>query len=204
VPNDAWPDLEPSVAAQLDQYLDLLLAANERFNLTRIRDRADAEVFHVGDALQLLPYLPGNRPRICDLGSGGGVPGLPVAIARPDAAVTLVESVQKKAAFLQEAATELGLTNVEVVAGRAESFGGRRKFDVVLARAVAPLTRLLPVVRPMVGPIGMLLAMKGPRIEQELHDAADLLAEQRASVTTHAYELGGQMGRVIAKVTWPR
>src|SRR5688500_1440653 len=94
--------------AQLSRYLDLLLDANQRMNLTRITDRAAAEVQHVGDALTLLPHLPPGEFRLADVGSGGGVPGIPLAIARPDARVMLVESTKKKAAFLKSAAAELG------------------------------------------------------------------------------------------------
>src|SRR4051794_31430954 len=84
----------------LHRYLDLLIAGNQRMNLTRITDRAAAEVQHVGDALTLLPFLPGTSHRLADVGSGGGVPGIPLAIVRPDAQVTLVESTKKKAIFL--------------------------------------------------------------------------------------------------------
>ena len=84
--------------AQLGKYLDLLLAANARMNLTRITDRAAAEVQHVGDALTLLPFLPPGKVRLVDVGSGGGVPGIPLAIARPEATLMLVESTKKKAA----------------------------------------------------------------------------------------------------------
>lgn len=188
---------------QLDRYLDLLLEANTKFNLTRIRDRADAEAMHVGDALSLLRHLPAGRITLADLGSGGGVPGLPLAITRPDATVTLVEATTKKAVFLEETAATLGLTNVTVLAERAESFGGRRKFDVVTARAVAPLVKLLPVARPMVNRLGVLLAMKGPRLPEELQNAATLLRQQKATVVTHPYTLAGQDGRVVAKISWP-
>src|SRR4051794_13493442 len=85
---------------QFDHYLDLLLAANEQMNLTRIDTRDTAEVGHIGDALTLLPYLPREQHRLADIGSGGGIPGIPLAIARPDAQVTLIESTQKKANFL--------------------------------------------------------------------------------------------------------
>src|SRR3954462_13041389 len=89
--------LSPAQHALLARYLDLLLAANERMNLTRITERAAAEIQHVGDALTLLPYLPAGAFALADLGSGGGVPGIPLAIARPDARITLIESTRKKA-----------------------------------------------------------------------------------------------------------
>src|SRR3954447_25510929 len=112
---------------KLDKYLSLLLAANERMNLTRITDRAVAEVQHVGDSLTLLPFLPPGPHALADVGTGGGVPGIPLAIARPDAQVTLIESTKKKAAFLGERVAQLGLTNVIVDDRRAEVLGARGK-----------------------------------------------------------------------------
>src|SRR5207237_6190422 len=88
----------------LCRYLDLLLDANRRMNLTRITDRSVAEVQHVGDALTLLPLLPVGPHRLADVGTGGGVPGIPLAVARPDARVVLIESRKEKAAFLGESA----------------------------------------------------------------------------------------------------
>ena len=194
-------DLSPEQRGQLARYLDRLLAANERFNLTRVRDRAEAEALHVGDALALLPHLPVGAFELCDVGSGGGVPGVPLAIARPDVRVTLVESVGKKADFLRETAEALGLANAEVARGRAESLANRQ-FDVVTARAVASLGKLLVWCRPIVRRGGVLLAMKGPRLGEELEAAAGVIRSQRATITVHPYELAGQSGRVVARVRW--
>src|SRR3954464_2135823 len=110
--NDLWNDLAARAGltlsdeqhALLARYLDLLLDANQRMNLTRIADRAAAEIQHVGDALTVLPFLPKDAHKLIDVGSGGGVPGIPLAIVRPDARVTLLESTQKKARFLQDVA----------------------------------------------------------------------------------------------------
>ena len=119
---DLWPtlarranvELSPNQLAQLDRYLDLLLAANAKMNLTRITDRAAAEVQHVGDSLTLLPFLPPGQIRLADVGSGGGVPGIPLAIVRPDATVLLIESTKKKAAFLKQTIETLELKNASV------------------------------------------------------------------------------------------
>src|SRR5690348_7735138 len=105
-------------------------------NLTRIADRAAAEVQHVGDALTVLPFLPREAHRLADVGSGGGVPGIPLAVARPDVSLVLVEATGKKAAFLTETARALGLTNVRVVNERAETAGRgdlREACDVAVA-----------------------------------------------------------------------
>src|SRR5688500_15919869 len=137
----------------LARFLDLLLDANRTMNLTRIVDRASAEVQHVGDALTLLPFLPQVPLRLADVGSGGGVPGIPLAIARPDAQVLLIESTKKKAAFLRSAAAELKLENVSVSEWRAEDVGrsnSRETFDVAVARAVGALVWLVDSSLPLV------------------------------------------------------
>src|SRR5690554_1207516 len=112
--------LDSARIEQLDGYINLLLTANERMNLTRITDRSAAEVQHVGDALTLLPFLPVESHRLADVGSGGGVPGIVLAIVRPDSQVVLIESTKKKAAFLRDCAADLGLANVTVHDQRAE------------------------------------------------------------------------------------
>src|SRR4051794_19276637 len=148
--NPLWNDLAARAGlsltteqhAGLARYLDLLLAANARMNLTRITDRAVAQVQHVGDSLTVLPFLPKGPFRLADVGSGGGVPGIPLAIARPDATVLLIESTKKKAAFLKQAIEALDLPNASVSEWRAEDVGhsnNRENFDVALARAVATM-----------------------------------------------------------------
>ena len=93
--------LSPEQHALLSRYIDLLIEANQTMNLTRIATREAAEIGHVGDSLTLLPFLPKTAHRLADVGSGGGVPGIPLAIARPDAQVRLIESTKKKADFLR-------------------------------------------------------------------------------------------------------
>src|SRR5579864_2014409 len=138
----------------LSRYLDLMLAANSRMNLTRIADREAAEVHHVGDSLMLLRFIPAGSLRLADVGSGGGVPGIPLAITRPDSSVWLIESTRKKASFLQEAIRELGLPNVRVSDQRAEDIGQlpemRESFDVVVARAVGTMDWLAEWCLPLV------------------------------------------------------
>ncbi|CAA9424141.1 MAG: 16S rRNA (guanine(527)-N(7))-methyltransferase [uncultured Phycisphaerae bacterium] len=211
--NDLWNQLaaranvtlSEAQHAQLARYLDLLLDANQRMNLTRITDRAAAEVQHVGDALTVLPFLPAaGAIRLADVGSGGGVPGIPLAIARPDARVMLVESTKKKAAFLKQAAAELGLSNVSVSEWRAEDVGrsnSRETFDVAVARAVATLDWLAEWCLPLAKPGGRLLAMKGARAAEEVPAAAraiKLLGGGPAVV--HPVDLPGSEHRVIVEV----
>lgn len=163
--------LSDEQGAKFSRYLDVLLAANEKMNLTRIDSREAAEAGHVGDALTLLPYLPRGAHRLADVGSGGGVPGIPLAIARPDAAVMLIESTRKKAAFLASAVAELGLSNVTISSRRAEQVGhssSRETFDVAVARAVAAMSFLAEWCLPLVKKGGKMLAMKGPKLAEEL------------------------------------
>ena len=112
---------------------------------------------------------------VCDLGSGAGLPGLVLAIVRPDLRVTLVEPLLRRTIFLEEAVTALSLSNVEVVRARAEELHGKREFSVVTSRAVAPLGRLLTWSLPLVRPSGELVAMKGASAADEVDAAGDVL-----------------------------
>lgn len=116
---------------------------------------------------------------VCDIGSGAGLPGLVVAIARPDLSVTLVEPLLRRTTFLEEAVQALSLTNVEVVRGRADALHGSRTFDVVTSRAVAPLDRLLEWSMPLVAPTGALVAMKGSSVAEEIEAARPVLERWR-------------------------
>jgi len=113
---------------------------------------------------------------VCDIGSGAGLPGLVLGIARPDLTVTLVEPLLRRTTYLAEVVSELGLDNVEVYRGRAEELHRSRSFDVVTSRAVAPLARLLAWSMPLVGPQGVLVAMKGSSLPDEIADARPTLA----------------------------
>ncbi|MDP9173450.1 MAG: 16S rRNA (guanine(527)-N(7))-methyltransferase RsmG [Planctomycetota bacterium] len=187
-PNPLWNELAARANvslsdhqhAQLRKYLQLLFTANERMNLTRITEPAAAELLHIADALTLLPQLPPGPHRLADVGSGGGVPGIVLAIARPNASVMLIESTQKKAVFLFEAARDLGLANVTVEPIRAEAAGlndMRETFDVAVARAVAKMNWLVEWLLPLVKPGGVMLAMKGQKAREELPEAASAIAK---------------------------
>ncbi len=118
---------------------------------------------------------------VCDIGSGAGLPGVVLAIARPDLSVVLVEPLLRRSTFLSEVVDSLGLDNVEVLRGRAEDLHGRRTFDVVTSRAVAPLDRLLVWSMPLVSPHGALVAMKGESVGDEITLAGPLLAEWKCA-----------------------
>ncbi len=173
-------------------YLGRLIAMNERMNLTAITDEAAAWERHALDALSLLPQLAGfaRGARLLDVGSGGGIPGIPLAIARPDLAITLIEATQKKCSFLSSVADELGLTNVTVHADRAEKLARgplAGTFDVVTARAVAKIEALVPLVAPFAKKGGLLLFIKGQRADEEIAEAKKVLSgrvQYEATVAT--------------------
>jgi 16S rRNA (guanine527-N7)-methyltransferase len=159
---------EDQLAALLD------LVAGEPAAITAVRDPAQGVDVHVADSLVALD-LPEVRAarRIADLGSGGGFPGVALAIALPDARVALVESVARKCAFLAGAAADLGLGNVEVVNVRAEAWEeGLGAHDLVVARAVAPLSVLVEYAAPLLAPDGLLVAWKGRLEPAEEADGA--------------------------------
>ncbi|HWA76397.1 MAG TPA: 16S rRNA (guanine(527)-N(7))-methyltransferase RsmG [Polyangiaceae bacterium] len=165
--------------ARLAEYLDLFLHSAQLFNLTAIRDRDEAWARHVVESVRLVPLLGGGK-RLIDVGSGGGVPGLVLAIACPDIAVTLLEATAKKARFLEQTGKALGLENLTVVCDRAESAGSvgspqRERFDVVTARAVAPLRVLLELTSPLAKVGGLIVAVKGEKASEELGAAATAL-----------------------------
>lgn len=114
---------------------------------------------------------------VCDIGSGAGLPGLVLALTRPDLRVTLVEPLLRRTTYLEEAVDRLRLDNVEVVRGRADALHGERRFDVVTSRAVAPLERLLRWSMPLVAPDGVLLAMKGRSVADEVPEARGVIDE---------------------------
>ena len=178
-------ELSAQEIEQLGRFIHALLSANARFNLTAVTDPAEAWMRHGYDSLTLLPYLlAAEAEQVVDIGSGGGLPAIPLAIALPGASMTLVESTGKKAAYLRETAESLGLQNVEVLADRAEILGQdrerfRERFDVATARAVGRLPVLLELMAPLVRPGGVLLAIKGEQAMEELAEARRALAELR-------------------------
>ena len=138
---------------------------------------------HLLNSAVLAEVLP-QGASVCDIGSGAGLPGLVVAIARPDLDVTLVEPLLRRTTFLTGVAEELGLDHVTVVRSRAESLHGERTFDVVTSRAVAPLDRLLEWSMPLVAPAGALVAMKGSSVHDEILTARPVLSALRCSEPT--------------------
>lgn len=156
--------LPETAQLKLLAFRDLLLKWNRTYNLTALRDPHQAISHHLLDALAILPHV-GAGP-LLDVGSGGGLPGIPLAIARPDLSVTLVDTVQKKAAFLQQAAIELELKSVAVHHARVEEMRGQ--YAQISSRAFAELARFISLTHHLLAPGGRWLAMKGALPEGEI------------------------------------
>ena len=150
-------------------YVDLLVKWNRTYNLTAIRDGDEMVTQHLLDSLAILPFLQGVQS-LADIGSGAGLPGIPLAIARPELGVTLIDSVQKKSAFQQQAKIDLALTNVSIYSGRIEDYGQHEDFDAVTARAFSDLSTLAKVAAPLLQPGGRIYAMKGVLPQDEIAD----------------------------------
>lgn len=157
-------DLPHSAASQLLDYLALLVKWNAHFNLTAVRDPEQMVTRHLLDSLAVLPYVSGER--VADLGTGAGLPGIPLALALPDRHFTLVDSNGKKVRFLRAVVRELGITNVEAVQSRVEHLDAQ--FDCITTRAFASIGDMLAWGGHLLAAGGCLLALKGRYPDGEL------------------------------------
>lgn len=155
-------------AALLLRLLDELARWNKTYNLTSVDDRAGMLTHHLLDSLSIAPRLAGES--VADVGTGAGFPGLPLAIVDPARRFTLIDSNNKKIRFVAHVARTLGLGNVEPLQARVEELQPAAPFDTVVARAFAPLPRLLAQVRGLCGPATRVLAMKSARLDEELRE----------------------------------
>ena len=158
--------LPPDGETRLLAYLALLDKWNRVYNLTAVREPERMVSHHLLDSLTAVPYFTG--PTVLDVGSGGGLPGIPLAIARPDLQVTLIDSIAKKTAFLMQAKTELGLENLAVTTGRVEDFRSESGFHTITSRAFSDLREFTSLTRHLLKPGGYWLAMKGLYPNEEL------------------------------------
>jgi 16S rRNA (guanine527-N7)-methyltransferase len=159
-------DLPEGAEAKLLAYLALLDKWNRVYNLTAVRDTERMVSHHLLDSLAAVPFFQGQS--VLDVGSGGGLPGIPLAIARPESQVTLIDSIAKKTAFLLQAKAELGLANLNVVTGRVEDYRPAAGFDVVTSRAFSDLKEFVTLTRHLLEPSGRWLAMKGLMPHEEI------------------------------------
>jgi 16S rRNA (guanine527-N7)-methyltransferase len=175
-----------------ERYVELLATAGVERGLIGPRESPRLWDRHVLNCLAVAEAVP-PEATVADLGSGAGLPGLVLAIGRPDLRVTLVEPLQRRTVFLDEVVDELGLDHVRVVRGRAEDLHGTELFDVVTARALAPLSRLLAWAMPLVAPTGVLLAMKGRAATEEIAAAESEFRRLRCA-TPELVEVTGPDG----------
>jgi 16S rRNA (guanine527-N7)-methyltransferase len=168
--------LPEGAEAKLLAYLALLDKWNRVYNLTAVRDAERMVSHHLLDSLAAVPFFQGGSPdsvRVLDVGSGGGLPGIPLAIARPELQVTLIDSIAKKTAFLLQAKAELGLGNLYVVTGRVEEYRPVTGFDVITSRAFSDLKEFVTLTRHLLKPGGRWLAMKGLMPHEEIASLPD-------------------------------
>ena len=170
-----------------ERYYELLLDWNSRFNLTRIIDAEAVAIKHIIDSLLCHDLeVFQDKCRVADIGSGAGFPGIPLKIYRDDISMVLIESLRKRTTFLQAVIDDLCLTGTFAFHLRAEEAHRRkemvRSFDVVTARAVAPLPKLLEYCIPLVKPQGYFVALKGPKGGDEITSASTALLQMGASV----------------------
>ncbi len=150
---------------KLLSYLSLLHKWNKVYNLTAVRDPLDMVTLHLLDSLSVLPYISTTHvketKRLLDVGSGGGLPGIVLAICMPDLQVTTIDTVQKKAIFMRQIKGELGLENLTVVHARVENFHPIEKFEVIISRAFSEIVLFIKVTQHLIEKNGRWLAMKG-------------------------------------------
>ena len=208
VSRETPPPPDPAVLAALfpeerralvEQYAVLLASEGVLRGLIGPREVARLWDRHLVNCALLAPLLPQDAT-VADLGSGAGLPGLVIAIARPDVQVTLIEPMERRTTFLVEAVERLGLDAVEVVRGRAEDWTRPERFDVVTARALAPLPKLLRWALPLVRPGGALLAMKGSSAAEEIAEAAAELGRAQATAEVLHPEVAGATSTTVVRV----
>jgi 16S rRNA (guanine527-N7)-methyltransferase len=191
---DLGLNVPDSAQQKLLAFRDLLLKWNKTYNLTALRDPAQAISHHLLDSLAILPQLDGGN--LLDVGSGGGLPGIPLAIARPELQICMVDTVQKKTTFLQQAVIELGLKNVTVNHARVEEMQGQ--YAQITSRAFAELGLFVSLTRHLLAPNGRWLAMKGIRPDDELKGLpADIVLEAIIPLTVPG--LGAERHLIILK-----
>jgi 16S rRNA (guanine527-N7)-methyltransferase len=160
---------------KLLEYLALLEKWNKVHNLTAVRDPEEMVTLHLLDSLSVLPHI--GTGRLLDVGSGAGLPGVVLALTRPDLRVTTMDSSHKKASFMRQAKAVMGLDNLEVVCGRVEEFKPAHKFEMIISRAFSEIAEFLRLTRHLLADDGVWLAMKGVYPHDELSQVEKVSAE---------------------------
>ena len=209
--NDTWHlALTGTQISQFVRYAELLVEWNAtRMNLTRLLSPQDIAVKHFLDSLALLTIqTPPPNARVLDVGTGAGLPGLALKIARPDLRVTLMDGTAKKLTFCRAVADDLGSENVDIVHARAEDAAKRLemagRFDWVVARAVAPLDKLLPWLAPFAAPAGLLLSLKGIAADTELAAARPIVKRLGLTLNAHSVPLPEAAEEIVRQIVVAR
>ena len=189
----------PSRLPVLERYAELLASEGVVRGLIGPREVPRLWDRHLVNCGLLAPLIP-EGARVADLGSGAGLPGLVLALARPDLQVTLIEPMARRVAFLTEACLTLGADQVTVVRGRAEDSTDRHGFDVVTSRALAPLPQLLAWSLPLVAAGGVMLALKGSSAAEEIESAGPELTRWRAAAEVVVCEVPGASAATVVRV----
>ena len=181
-------NLSDTNIADLELFLQEMGRWNQVHNLTAIEGEQDSVRLHLIDSIAVLPvmkqFLNELSPKIADLGSGGGLPAIPIAIVQPEWRLTLIEAVRKKTAFLQHVRGKLKLKNIQVLSERVEDVAVQQpaQFDAVISRAFTSLARFLDLSLPLLKPSGLVFAMKGKRADEEMQEVSmddwQLLADE--------------------------
>jgi len=186
--------LDETVLLRQLEFLAELLRWSDRINLTAIRTQEEGIEKHLIDSLVLLPFLQENL--LLDLGSGAGMPSIPLAIARPEISVVSVESTGRKANFQNHIRRKLALHNLTVVNARVESLPGGIRYPLITARAFAPLDKIFELVHPLLAPGGRLLLLRGSREEISLKQTTSALSRFDFRVSNkHSYRLPFSMAQ---------
>jgi len=175
-------ELDDAAAEKLLLYKDFLLEYNKKVNLTAITDGAEFVTKHLLDCLTLIPHIS-HGARVIDVGTGGGLPGMVLKIARPDLEMTMLDARAKKLRFVDEAITLLGLEGARTMHGRAEDVArAKDRYDYAVSRAVAAMDKLSAWCLPLVRRGGHFIAMKGPNFHKELDEAAATIKRHTATI----------------------
>jgi 16S rRNA (guanine527-N7)-methyltransferase len=176
-------------------YIDLLVQWNSAYNLTAIRDPEKMLAYHILDSLSILPFIHGND--CLDVGTGAGLPGIILAMARPDTHWTLLDGNNKKTRFVQQAVMTLSLKNVEVVCSRIEKYQPEHSFSTIVSRAFGSLADFYTCSHHLLAPGGSLLAMKGPDPEDEI----STLSTEKVTTTIIPLSVSGvTAGRTLVQI----
>ena len=191
-------DLSAQNVADLELFLEEMARWNRVHNLTAIDNEEESVRLHLIDSIAVLPvmrrFLQQQNPKIADLGSGGGLPAIPIAVVEPSWHLTLIEAIRKKTAFLLHVRGKLKLKNIEVLSDRVENVAAQQsgQFDAVISRAFTNLARFLDLSLPLLKPDGLVFAMKARRADEEMQDVCmqdwRLLADEPLHIPNLAVE----------------